>query len=473
MALIERGSQLAALSQYLEDTRDGSGGLALVGGEAGAGKSALVSAFLAEVAVPIAAGVCDGVTTPRPLGPVIEIAAQLEVDAALPRDQLFGAILGALARQSTVVLVEDLHWVDDASADFLLYAGRRLDRVPTLLIVTYRNDESRSNAKLTRLIGEFARLGVARRVAVGSLSESGVAAMVAGSGLDPGEVFGQTSGNPFFVTECLAAGSSRPGTVRDAVLARAARLSARGRRVLDVASQLGLRFEADVLIEAAGADADGVDDCVEQGMLLAFGAELGFRHELTRSTIAEQVPPIRRATVNRAILRTLEPRAGVDVARLASHAAAATEADCAFRYGLQAGRRAAGAGSHREAVHHYRTALRFASPRPADERAALFDALAAECMVTDQIDDALTAGEESLRLWSEAGDPIKVGAAHLALGYIAWFLGRGDTAQRHALEAVATLEPSGPTGELGRALAGSGTLEVDLGGWCLLWRGGA
>ena len=333
MRLYERGPQLAALSEYLEDTRDGTGAFALVGGEAGAGKSALVSAFLAEVAVPVVAGVCDGTLTPRPLGPVIEIAAQLEVDAALARDELFAAILIALGRQSTVVLVEDLHWADDATADFLLYVGRRLERVPALLIGTYRDDEIRSNAAPTRLIGELARLGVARRVPVGSLTESGVVSMVAGSGLDAAEVFRQTSGNPFFVTECLAAASTSPGTVRDVVLARTARLSARGRRALDVASQLGLRFDADVLIEACGADADGIDDCVEQSMLMTFGAELGFRHELSRSVIATEIPPTRRATVNRAILRVLEHRRGVDVARLADHAAAANEGDCAFRYG--------------------------------------------------------------------------------------------------------------------------------------------
>lgn len=463
MRLYERGPQLAALSEYLEATRDGTGALALVDGEAGAGKSALVSAFLAEVAVPVVAGVCDGTLTPRPLGPVIEIAAQLEVDAALARDELFAAILTALGRQSTVVLVEDLHWADDATADFLLYVGRRLERVPALLIGTYRDDEIRSNAAPTRLIGELARLGVARRVPVGSLTESGVTAMVAGSGLDAAEVFRQTSGNPFFVTECLAAASTSPGTVRDVVLARTARLSARGRRALDVASQLGLRFDADVLIEACGADADGIDDCVEQGMLMTFGAELGFRHELSRSVVAAEIPPTRRATVNRAILRVLEHRRGVDVARLADHAAAANEGDCAFRYGQEAGRAAADVGAHREAVHHYRTALRFASSHSAAERAELLDALAAECMVTDQMDEALTAAEEALRLRTEVGDPIKVGAAHVALEYICWYLGQGEAAVQHAAQAVAILEPHGPTVELGRALAGAGTFDVDRG----------
>jgi AAA ATPase domain len=202
MHLIERESELATLSTYLEDIRTGSGTLALVGGEAGAGKSALVSAFLDEVAVRIAAGSCDGLSTPRPLGPVIEIAAQLEVDSALPRDELFAAILVALEQQSTVVLVEDLHWADDATADFLFYAGRRLDRIPAMVVATYRDDELSSNGALTRLIGELSRLSAARRVPVVPLTRSGVATMVAGSGLDAEEVFRQTSGMRSLSPKC-------------------------------------------------------------------------------------------------------------------------------------------------------------------------------------------------------------------------------------------------------------------------------
>jgi ATP/maltotriose-dependent transcriptional regulator MalT len=114
-------------------------------------------------------------------------------------------------------------------------------------------------------------------------------------------------------------------------------------------------------------------------------------------------------------------------------------------------------------VHHYRTALRFASSHSAAERAELLDALAAECMVTDQMDEALTAAEEALRLRNEVGDPIKVGAAHVALEYICWYLGQGEAAVQHAAQAVAVLEPHGPTVELGRALAGAGTFDVDRG----------
>ncbi|HEU5266940.1 MAG TPA: LuxR C-terminal-related transcriptional regulator [Jatrophihabitans sp.] len=456
MHLVEREADLAALSEYLEETGAGGGMLVLVSGEAGAGKSALVTAFLAEVTLPVAAGFCDGVSTPRPLGPVIEIAAQLEVDAALPRDELFAAILDELTRTSTVVLIEDVHWADDATGDFLLYVARRLERVPALLVATYRDEEVGSDLALTRLVGELGRLGGTRRLPVRPLSEPAVGELHAGSELDASEVYRLTAGNAFFVTELLASGQHRPASVRDVILARAAKLSASGRRALEVASQLGNRFHANLLIAASGEDADGVDGCVERGLLVRFGSELGFRHEVARATIADEIPPIRRAAVHRAILRVLDKERDVDVARLADHAAAANAADAAFRYGCAAGRRAAQLGSHRQAVQHYRTALNFAPERATRDRAALLDALAEECMVTDQLDEALSAAEESLALWMEVGDAVRVGAAHNALDKIAWFGGHGERALKHAAQAVEILEPHGPTVELARALASVG-----------------
>jgi tetratricopeptide (TPR) repeat protein len=199
-----------------------------------------------------------------------------------------------------------------------------------------------------------------------------------------------------------------------------------------------------VLIEASGVDAEGVDNCIEQGMLMAVEAELGFRHELSRLTIAEQIPPIRRAAVNRAILRALEHRGGVDVARLARHAAAANLGDRASRYSLDAARCAAAVGSHGQAAFHYRTALRFASGWPTSERAELLDALAAECMVTDQMDEALAAAEEALRLWREVAAPLRIGAAHVALSYIAWYLGRGNMSHEQASQGFAVLDHTRP-----------------------------
>ena len=194
-----------------------------------------------------------------------------------------------------------------------------------------------------------------------------------------------------------------------------------------------------------------------------FGDEVGFAHELTRAIVAAEVPPVRRASVNRAILRVLAGRRNVPVSRLADHAADANEADDAYRYGCEAGRVAVEMASHRQAVHHLRTALRFASQRTARERAELLESLALECMVTDQIDDALSAAEESLALWTEAGDEIRVGASHTILDRITWFLGQGEQARGHAAQAVDILERHGPTRELARALGCLGAFEVELG----------
>jgi hypothetical protein len=94
--------------------------------------------------------------------------------------------------------------------DFLLYAGRRLERLPTLLIATYRDDEIGTNPALTRMIGEAARFGAVRRLTVGPLTPAGVSTLLAGSGLDAAQVYRQIAGNAFFVSELRAAGTPRP-----------------------------------------------------------------------------------------------------------------------------------------------------------------------------------------------------------------------------------------------------------------------
>ena len=242
-----------------------------------------------------------------------------------------------------------------------------------------------------------------------------------------------SAGNAYFVTELLATGGSRPASVRDAVLGRVAASSPRaGRWVLEVASQLGLRCDAGVLAAASGADAAGIDDCVERGLLVRFGDELGFAHELSRATIADEIPPVRRAAVHRALLRVLEQQSGrTDVARLADHAADANEADAAFRYGLRrrSARGRAGLAPAGRPPLPDRVAVRVGR-RTARERAALLDALAQECMVTDQLDDALVAAEESLTLWTEIGDadPGRR-VAQRSLDRVAWYLGYGERAR--------------------------------------------
>jgi predicted ATPase len=133
----------------------------------------------------------------------------------------------------TVIVLEDLHWADEATLDVLRLLGRRMDAVQALVLATYRDDELGNGQPLRVVLGELARAPNIERVEVGRLSPEAVAKLAAPHGMDGEALYRSTAGNPFFVTEVLATGADEiPSTVRDAVLARAARLGGGGRALL-------------------------------------------------------------------------------------------------------------------------------------------------------------------------------------------------------------------------------------------------
>src|SRR3954468_15041654 len=149
MRLIERESQLAALQQYATEASHGQGRLVLISGEAGVGKSVLLEEFAQEFTdAPWLWSGCDGLFTPAALGPLLDIANQVDGDllqlcrAEAKRDQLYGALLRQLSDlpSLTVIVIEDVHWADEATLDLLSYLGRRIQRLGVLLLVTYRDD---------------------------------------------------------------------------------------------------------------------------------------------------------------------------------------------------------------------------------------------------------------------------------------------------------------------------------------------
>jgi predicted ATPase len=162
MRLIERESQLAALHQYAKEASQGAGRLVLISGEAGVGKSVLLEEIAQELdgARWLWAG-CDGLFTPAALGPLLDIAGELDGEllqlcrAGAKRDQLYGALLRQLGKLQnlTVIVVEDVHWADEATLDLLSYLGRRIQHLPVLLLVTYRDDALVANDPLRLTLG--------------------------------------------------------------------------------------------------------------------------------------------------------------------------------------------------------------------------------------------------------------------------------------------------------------------------------
>ena len=246
-----------------------------------------------------------------------------------------------------ILVVEDLHWADEATLDVLKLVGRRIESVPALLILTYRDDELDRGHPLRLLLGELHGGEEVARLLLDRLSPSAVAELARSRGVDPDELYRKTEGNPFFVTEVLASGESLiPDTVRDAVLARAARLSSGARRLLEAVAIVPDQVETWLLELLAPEPLADLSECLDSGMLVAGREDVAFRHQLARLAVEESLDPVRRRELNRRALAALaDPPAGrPDVTRLAHHAEAAADSAATLEHATAAGRLASSRG---------------------------------------------------------------------------------------------------------------------------------
>jgi predicted ATPase len=363
MDLLERDGCLHQLEAALADALGNHGRVALVSGEAGIGKTALIRRFVecpAAASARVMWGNCDAQFTPRPLGPLHDIADEL--DGPMPRllasnadrSSVFSALLDELFRRQTIAVFEDVHWADEATLDLLGFLARRLGRCATLLVLTFRDDELGLRHPLRLLLGDLAASTLVRRISLPSLSEDAVRVLVGERAINAALLHRRTGGNPFFVTEVLAGDESGlPPTVRDAVLARAARLSTGAQVVLQAAAM-------------GSTDTSSVDECLALGMLVGHADTLGFRHELARQAILETISPARRVELHRHALRVLRtiPSARQEPARLARYAEGAGDCAAILEYATVAGRQAAAATAHHQAGTLYGLALGCADDLP-------------------------------------------------------------------------------------------------------------
>ena len=462
MRLIERESQLAALHQYAGEAGRGQGRLVLISGEAGVGKSVLLEEFaqdLDEVRW-LWAG-CDGMFTPAALGPLLDIAGQLNGEllqlcrAEAKRDQIYGALLRQLGdlESLTVLVIEDVHWADEATLDLLSYLGRRIQHMRVLLLVTYRDDALEADDPLRLTLGTLASQRAIRRLSLPPLSEGGVATLAQGTEIDAAELYRLSAGNPFFVTEVLQADADAdalPASIRDAVLARTRTLSTPARDALDTAALIGARMQSELLLSMVD-DSLVMDELISNGLLIKDGDDLRFRHEISRVAIERAIPPYRKAAIHTKIMNSLLSSGCDDHARLAFHAEGAGKTELVLMYGSRAGRRASELWAHREAAAQYERALRSATESDIRTRAELSDALAHEMALLDRWEESAEMRTAALDLWRQAGDPGRQSQSMREFSKAMWRLCRGTESVQAAEAALALAEPVGPSPELASA----------------------
>lgn len=463
MELLERESERATLESILTEARRGNGQIALVSGEAGIGKSSLVRTLVRKhrAQLRVLLGTCDPLFTPRPLGPLYDMALE-----SLP--ELFellnsggnwltiaAALIKAFQNKASpwIIVFEDAHWADEATLDLLRFLGRRIAQLHALLILTYREDEVNRQHPLRSVLGDFPSAATAH-LALAPLSETAVELMARQANRSPAGIYSATAGNPFFVTEILKSDDNHvPATVRDAVLTRVARLAPPARTILDLASIVPGAVDLNLMETVLHPESSAIDACIEGGFLLLTGNSLAFRHELARLAIEQSLPHHRAKALHDQVLQALVSRGEINrsLSRLVHHATHAANEQAIRVYAPAAAREASQHGAHREAVRYYQAALDQAHVLSPEEQAALLDGISFEYYLTGKIDPALEARKNAVSLWREGDHPDRVGDGLRWLSRLYWFRGNRREAEDYAEQAIDALERLAPGLELAMA----------------------
>jgi ATP/maltotriose-dependent transcriptional regulator MalT len=427
--LIGRSEYRESLDRLADAVRKRHGHTVLISGEAGIGKSRLVTEFAdarANEGWEVRHGACFEPDRALPYSAWLELARSRLVDASeadrsrflaqggaavyhlfpglapaagAPRPpdalrekhELFRALFDLLTAQSSgaplAVVVEDVHWADEASLEFILHFARNIGDQPVLLLLTYRDDEIAES--LAHVLAELDRGRLATELSLDRLTQEEAEQMV-GATLGPGRmlqpavsarVFSLTEGNPFFIEEVLrslpgereaevtADAETRvaiPRSVREAVRRRSAALGPEARRLVQLAAVAGRQFDFGLLAALAGLDEGAVialiRELIDAQLIVEESADrFQFRHALTREAIYSELLARERQGLHEVIGRTLEEIHGENVSTVAGdvgyHFFEARRFVKALEYCRLAGEGAERMWAPRAAVEHYSRAL--------------------------------------------------------------------------------------------------------------------
>ena len=457
MQLLERENALAALAGAYGAAESGHGAVAVVSGEPGIGKTSLVASFVASLPpdTKVLLGTCDDLTIARPLGPfsdlVGSVSAKLEeaILGGAPPQALHPLLIAELASRSrpTVLVLEDIHWADEATLDAVTFLARRLGSLHAMLILTLRSGEVAPEHPVHALLGDVAAAS-ATFVELAPLSAAAVAVLAPNCA----DVFEMTGGNPFYVNELLAACDvdEVPASVAHKVVGRVSRLDEDSRRLVELIAVVPRRVPTS-LLDRVVPDWPHAAVEPERRHLLDVGPRfVSFRHELARAAVHAAIPVAVRRRLHAEILAgLLELRA--EPAEIVHHAEAAGEDSIVAEHALAAARRAAWLGSKREAHAHYRRALDFIDRVPPVNRAIVLEEAGEIAYHRNRLPEAFAAYEQASEIWRDLDRLEALGRCTRVLSRLHWFAGEGARAHELAAHAIEILEPLGDSQELGCA----------------------
>ena len=349
---VGRADELAVLEAAL----DRMPAFAFVAGESGVGKSRLVAEFEARAEVPVLVGHClelGGTTFPyAPLAEALRPLGESVPDAA-SQAQVFEALLALLNRLGPVALViEDLHWADPSTRDFLVFLVRNARTEPLFLLATYRSDELHRRHPLRPVLAELERAPRVERMALERFSRHEVTEQLAGilgDEPDPGladRLYARAQGNALYTEELLAASADTgelPATLRDALLGRFERLPGAAQEVVRVAAVAERPIGHELLETVLAGDVnDGAREAVAHQLLVTHpDGTYAFRHALVGEAIYEDLLPGERTALHAALARAMEADPTAPQAELACHWHGAHDLPRALAASVAAGMRVA------------------------------------------------------------------------------------------------------------------------------------
>jgi len=483
--VIGRAPQLDALRQLIDTASGGHGQTLLISGEAGVGKSRLVAEvkqYTAARNVLLLQGACFPQDVACPYAPLLDLLrarfasqapqtiaadvgpfardlalllpdlvplpadlAPLVLDPEQQRRRLFEALVHCLIRrvapQPTVLIVEDLHWSDEGSLDFLLYLVRHAADQPLLLIATYRSDEL--SPGLQRWLAGLDRASSTYELSLAPLTRDEVALMLRAifalsrpvrvEFLDA--IYALSEGNPFYIEELLkslvAAGDifyadggwdrksmqelRIPRTLHEAVRQRVAQLSTDTHNVVILAAAVGRRFDFALLQRLAQIGEDEllrlIKELIAAQLVVEESAEqFAFRHALTRQAIEAELLVRERTALHHRIAEMSEQIYASALERhvvdLAYHSYEAGMWESALDYGQRAGERAQALGAPYAAIEQFTRALDAAGKLAATPDPALYLARGSAFETVGDFEHARDDYEQALRLARDTGEAL-------------------------------------------------------------------